>query len=75
MTCPYCNKEMESGYIMTNEQKLAWTPQAHPPHWASNFFRLAVPANSIQIGEHSLWHGSRTSASYCPDCKKIIIDM
>ena len=70
MNCLYCNKEMNNGYIMTNEQKLVWTPQGQPPHWSSSFFRLAVPNNSIQIGEHSPWNGSRTSASYCPECKK-----
>ena len=75
MNCPFCNKEMKAGSVMTNREKLAWSPKGAKKSLAQHFTNLAVHKNSLEFGKWEFWHGAKTSAAYCPNCKKIIIDM
>ena len=65
MNCPYCNKEIEKGYIDE-------TDLFHPLEW--------YPANR-EIGffvskkrNVRLTYGGNVKAYRCENCKKIIID-
>lgn len=63
MQCPYCNNEMQEGYISTNGRtSVNWKPdneQSEPKK-----IRLS-PADFYMI---------EIDAFYCDNCKKIIID-
>lgn len=68
MNCPYCNAEMELGYIQSRDG-LTWTRKKQP-----------VPALAILgKGSVSLENGAADSAQCvyaykCSACKKVIID-
>lgn len=62
MKCPYCNKEMESGFIQCRDG-VTWTPK-----------KQLVAALSF-LGKGSLHLASNTVCAYkCGECKKVIID-
>jgi len=64
MTCPYCGKEMEQGYIKS-AQRLFWSKEKE----------LGFQPDSIRL-DPSFWtgffNGFHAESHYCPDCKKII---
>lgn len=64
MKCPYCNKDMEQGYIKSPQQ-LFW----------SKFKELGTDNETIRLSGN-FWDGFARGFSvesyYCPDCKKII---
>ena len=68
MKCPYCNKEMELGYIQSRDG-VTWTPK-----------KRLIPAFSIlRKGSVSLANGAAdysgcVYAYKCGECKKVIID-
>ena len=35
MKCPYCSREMTSGYIYNANQPLQWIPEGKKPSWLS----------------------------------------
>ena len=64
MTCPYCGKEMEQGYIKSPQQ-LFWSKDKE----------LGIESESIRLsgkGWNSFINGFSVESCYCPDCKKII---
>lgn len=68
MKCPYCNKEMELGYIQCRDG-ITWTPKK----------QLVASLSFWGRGGISLVNGAAddSSAVYalkCSDCKKVIID-
>ncbi len=68
MKCPYCNKEMELGYIQCRDG-VTWTPK----------MRVIAALSILGKGSVSLENGaaedSRAVYAYkCGDCKKVIID-
>lgn len=64
MTCPYCGKEMEQGYIKSPQQ-LFWSKDKE----------LGIESESIRLSG-KFWNGFINGFSvescYCPACKKII---
>lgn len=60
MKCPYCNKEMEKGYIQSRDG-LAW-----------NSKKRILAGFSAWFAEQPLEY--ELIAYRCKDCKKIIID-
>ncbi len=68
MVCPYCEKEMDLGFIQCRDG-VTWTPK-----------KQFLPALSfLGKGAVSLENGAadNSSAVYaynCPECKKVIID-
>ena len=74
MNCPYCNKEMKTGSIETGRGKLTWIPDGDIKSF-SQFLVGSASDGSIDFGKWNPLLGRNTSASYCPECKKIIIDM
>ncbi len=68
MRCPYCSKEMESGYIGQSELFV-------PITWVSNNVkeRVVLPIHKT-IKLTATLKGGRISTYYCEDCQKFIID-
>ena len=66
MKCPYCNKEMELGYIQCRDG-IFWTPKKQLVAALSCFGRNSV---SLDNG-----NGKTTVYAYkCSGCKKVVID-
>ena len=68
MKCPYCNCDMEKGYIQSRDN-LFWCKKlrkvaALPP--LGEAIQLVTP-------ENSLFKGEAIEAYNCPKCKKIVI--
>jgi hypothetical protein len=71
MNCPYCQKEMEAGYICTNggrSRRSEWLPLTKKP-----FLGMVVLGGGIKLGsKDDPW--LRIKAFNCTQCKKIIVD-
>ncbi len=67
--CPYCNNEMELGYIQCRDG-VSWTKEKTPVA-ALSF--LSSSAVILASGGGPL-SGAVIEAYRCPSCKKIIID-
>ena len=67
MKCPYCQKEMEKGYIQCRDG-VHWTPKK----------QLVAALSEFGKGSVSLENGvgnNRTVYAYkCGECQKVIID-
>lgn len=62
MKCPYCNNEMESGYIQCRDG-VTWTPK-----------KQLIPALSF-LGKGGVHLASNAVCAYkCDECKKVIVD-
>lgn len=68
MKCPYCNKEMELGYIQSRDG-LNWSPK-----------KLLIPVfaplkkGSVSLANDAAEYSGCIHAHKCGDCKKVIID-
>lgn len=65
MKCPYCNSEMEQGFLQGME-RLAWVKK---PHKVS-----LLPKQGEILLENNMIKGATFSASICKSCKKILLD-
>ncbi|WP_458406994.1 PF20097 family protein [Anaerotignum sp.] len=67
MKCPYCQKEMEKGFIQCRDG-VTWTPKK----------QLVAAFSSLGRGSVSLENGAGNDrtvyAHHCEDCKKVIVD-
>ena len=64
MKCPYCDKEMEPGYIQCRDS-VTWTPKKC----------LVAALSRLSRGSVALSSGAAVQAYRCGDCKKVIIDV
>ena len=60
MICPYCNFEMEKGYIQSRDG-LGWSPK-----------KIMIAALSGMLAEQEL--GKSVIAYRCKACEKLVID-
>lgn len=68
MKCPYCNAEMESGYIGQSELFV-------PITWVSdNVKEDAILPVHKTIKLTAMLKGGRIATHHCENCKKFIID-
>ena len=67
MKCPYCNKEMKSGYLQT-ARDLYWTEKP------KKVLMIANLDDDILIGK-TTFGGVLAEVDMCPNCKKIVIDI
>ena len=68
MKCPYCDKEMQSGYIQCRDG-LYWTPKKQKVAALSG-----IGKGAIAIGnENGYMANSSATAFHCDDCKTVII--
>lgn len=66
MICPYCNNEMEKGYVQSNKEVYYTTNPTK--------FPLAIPkAEDINLTKR-IFAPVTIEAWNCPVCKKILID-
>ena len=69
MKCPYCNNEMQKGYIQCRDG-LHWTPKKQKIAALSGLGTGAV----LFGNEESFVPNTTALAYHCESCKKIIID-
>ena len=71
MRCPYCQEEMQSGYIPNGEQPVQWIPNGEKPSRIS--FSIAekgiVLINQFKPLQAN---GYKAEAYYCAKCKIVI---
>ena len=68
MKCPYCNSEMEKGYIGQSELFV-------PITWVSdNVKEVAILPIRKTIKLTATFKGCKITTYYCENCKKFIID-
>lgn len=71
MKCPYCNEEMESGYIKSS----------HFIHWGKEkelgllLDDIKLSPNGLKEGIKSFFEGHFVEAYRCSGCNKIIIEL
>ncbi len=66
MKCPYCNQEMENGFVQS-ARDIFWGGKKH-----KLFFK---PSNDNEFIIADGWNGCVISAYCCRDCEKIIINL
>lgn len=67
MRCPYCEAEMEAGYLNSSSNIFySKDDSGYAPGR-----RFALETGPMRIA----FHGVNVEASYCEACKKIIIDV
>lgn len=67
MKCPYCQKEMEMGYIQCRDG-VTWTPKKQ---WAAALSSLGK--GSVSLANGAADHSRTVYAYHCADCRKVII--
>ncbi len=67
MKCPYCNNDMEIGYIGSG-QPLFWSKGE-----SRQLFSTQFDEGSVVLSKLSLF-GSAVKAFLCRECQKILID-
>ncbi len=68
MKCPYCNKEMELGYIQCRDG-VTWTPKKQLVAALS-----VLGKDSLQLTNGADDNFKTVYAFKCSDCKKVIIE-
>ena len=68
MKCPYCEKDMELGYIQCRDG-VTWTPKKQPIAALS-----VLGKGSISLANGAADHSKIVFAYHCRACKKVMID-
>ena len=71
MKCPYCGKEMESGYIPNGYQPVQWIPEGERPSLLS-FSTSETGVTLDNKFSPFKANGYRAAAFYCADCGIVI---
>jgi len=71
MICPYCNKELDKGFIPANKSCVSWLP-----HGTRKSFVVYNPSkyNGIKLTNTPIFKNEEVIAFNCSHCKKVIID-
>ena len=67
MICPYCEKEMQEGFVNQERMAIRWVPNEE-----RGFMDCLLDRNVIKLT--SLSSGGRVIVYHCADCKKFIVD-
>ena len=71
MKCPYCQEEMQLGYIPNGGQPVQWIPNGERPSVLSfSIAEQGVPL--INQFKPLKTNGYKAEANYCSNCKVII---
>ena len=69
MKCPYCQKEMQLGYIPSYKSPVEWLPKGSKPSpIAYRYSKNGVPL----YNEHSLRFGFKAEAYHCDKCNIVL---
>ena len=68
MICPYCNDEMQKGYIQSRDG-VFWTPKKHVTSAVTSFFKDAI---AIGMDDKFVPNG-KAIEYHCAKCKTVII--
>ena len=68
MNCPYCNGEMQKGYIISTYALARWYADGEKPKWN--------PKNSgIRLSTNSALDKQIIESYHCAECNKVIINL
>ena len=68
MNCPYCQEEMQEGYIPDGNAPVHWIPAGK----RQAVFRFAVAKDAVVLRCTSGLTGYRAEAHFCPKCRIIL---
>lgn len=71
MKCPYCKKEMTSGYIPNGQQPVQWIPDGEKP----SLFSFSTAEKGVTLNNKFSplkANGYKAAAFYCCDCGIIL---
>lgn len=71
MKCPYCQKEMQFGYLQNGSQPVQWLPDGEKP----SMFSFSKAENGVELVNKFAplkANGYKAEANYCPACKVVI---
>ena len=71
MKCPYCNQEMEAGFLTSDARCIAWRRERHEPGLVSRNDRNS----GVQFSQERRLGAAVVENAYCcAACRKIVID-
>lgn len=70
MICPFCQKEMEKGYIYTGKDPIVWTPEKIEPSALIHHQKQG----EVVLLKRNLLKRMRMIVYRCPHCQIDIID-
>lgn len=68
MKCPYCEKEMQTGYIPNGNQPVQWIPDGKK----SPVLARSVSADGVSLDNSFSLKGYQAKAHYCAACKLVL---
>lgn len=68
MKCPYCDEEMEKGYIVSDAMTMAWRKEKHKSA------RVRGKEDGVQLSRQMFGASVLDNAYCCKNCKKIVLD-
>ncbi|VEU81265.1 PF20097 family protein [Haploplasma axanthum] len=69
MECPYCNKEMEEGFIPASRMRNQWIKKGGK--MPSTVF--GTSKDGFALSEMPVWKTKKTISYYCYNCNIVII--
>ena len=70
MKCPYCNQDMEAGFLTSDARCIAWRRERHEPGLVSRNDRHS----GVQLARKTLGAAVVENAYCCAACRKIVVD-
>ena len=67
MKCPYCEKEMQKGFIYNARDSLRWYPEE-----TETVGMWMEKEGSVMLAKLSWVTGAEAESWYCPDCRMVI---
>lgn len=76
MDCPYCGEKMQDGtlFLGRKEGPRFLTEQQLSRSRSDRFWDALGGIGNLKVDDSRTWSSSRTPASFCPRCRKMIID-
>ncbi len=68
--CPYCNEQMEKGYIPTDAIPPQWIPEGKK----INAIRFIVSKDGVELSGEKRASGHKAKAYFCKNCAIAILD-
>ncbi len=70
MKCPYCEKEMQNGYIPTDTTPAQWLPEGEK----QSLFKLKYSKNCKKLISENTSFGIHAIAYYCGNCGIVLLN-